>query len=62
MFDNGSKYVSRVINDGIPIDVQIFMCKLIEVLKDTIEHLDYLQVFTISTVDESENKIRIIHS
>lgn len=62
MFDNGSRYVSREINNEIPIDVQIFMWKLIEELKDTIEYVDYLQVFTISTVDESDNKIRIIHS
>ena len=62
MFDNGSRYVSRGINNEIPIDVQMFMWKLIEELKDTIEDVDYLQVFTISTVDESENKIRIIHS
>ena len=62
MFDNSSRYVSRGINNEIPIDVQIFMQKLIEELKDTIEDVDYLQVFTISTVDEIENKIRIIHS
>lgn len=62
MFDNSSRYVSRGINNEIPIDVQIFMWKLIEELKDTIEDVDYLQVFTISTVDASENKIRIIHS
>lgn len=62
MFDNSSRYVSRGINNEIPIDVQIFMWKLIEELKDTIEDVDYLQVFTISTVDEIENKIRIIHS
>lgn len=62
MFDNGNRYISRGVNDGIPIDVQIFMWQLIEELKDTIEDIDYLQVFTISTVDESENTIRIIHS
>ena len=62
MFDNGSRYVSRGINDEIPIDLQVFMWQLIEDLKDTIEDVDYLQVFTISTVDESENKVRIIHS
>lgn len=56
MFDNGNRYISRGINDEIPIDVQIFMWQLIEELKDTIEDIDYLQVFTISTVDESENK------
>ena len=62
MFDNGNRYISRGVNDGIPIDVQIFMWQLIEELKDTIEDIDYLQVFTISTVDEGENTIRIIHS
>ena len=62
MFDNANRYISRGINDEIPIDVQIFMWQLIEELKDTIEDIDYLQVFTISTVDESENTIRIIHS
>lgn len=62
MFDNGNRYISRGINDEIPIDVQIFMWQLIEELKDTIEDIDYLQVFTISIVDESENTIRIIHS
>lgn len=62
MFDNGNRYISRGVNDGIPIDVQIFMWQLIEELKDTIEDIDYLQVFTISTVNESENTIRIIHS
>ncbi|MCR1825078.1 DUF960 domain-containing protein [Terrisporobacter muris] len=62
MFDNGNRYISRGINDEIPIDVQIFMWQLIEELKDTIGDADCLQVFTISTVDESENTIRIIHS
>ena len=62
MFDNSSRYVSRGINNEIPIDVQMFMWKLIEGLKDTMDDVDYLQVFKISTVDESENKIRIIHS
>ena len=62
MFDNGNRYVSRGINDEIPIDLQIFMWQLIEELKDTTGDVDYLQVFTISTIDESENKVRIIHS
>ena len=62
MFDNGNRYISRGINDEIPIDVQIFMWQLIEELKDTIGDADCLQVFTISTVDESENTIRISHS
>ena len=62
MCDNGSRYVSRGINDEIPIDLQIFMWQLIEELKDTTGDVDYLQVFTISIVDESENKVRIIHS
>lgn len=38
------------------------MWQLIEALKYTTGDVDYLQVFTISTVDESENKVRIIHS
>lgn len=62
MCDNGSRYVSRGINDEIPIDLQILMWQLIQELKDTIGDVDYLQVFTISIVDESENKVRIIHS
>lgn len=60
MFDNGSRYVNRGINNEISIDMQIFMWQLMEGLKHTIEDVDYLQVFTISTVDE--NKIRIIQS
>lgn len=62
MFDNGSRYVTRGAENRIPLDVQIFMWRLIEELKDTIEDVDYLQVFNISVVDEVENKVRIIHS
>lgn len=62
MFDNGSRYITRGIANNVPLDLQIFMWQLIEDLKDTIEEVDYLQVFDISVIDEIENKVRVIHS
>lgn len=62
MFDNGSRYITRGVENKIPLDLQIFMWQLIEELKDTVEEVDYLQIFNIAVVDEIENKVRIIHS
>ena len=62
MFDNGSRYITKGIDDRIPLDVQIFMWQAIEELKGTGEDVDYLQVFNISVADEIDNTLRIIHS
>ena len=62
MFNNGSRYITRGIASNVPLDLQIFMWQLIDDLKDTVEEVDYLQVFDISVIDEIENKVRIIHS
>ena len=62
MFDNGSRYVTRGVGNRIPLDIQIFMWQLIEDLKDTVGEIDYLQVFDISIVNETEKTVRIIHS
>ena len=62
MFDNGSRYITRGVENKIPLDLQIFMWQLIEEIKDTVEELDYLQIFNIVVVDEIENKVIIIDS
>ena len=62
MFDNGSRYITRGVGNRIPLEIQIFIWQLIEDLKDTVGEVDYLQVFDISIVDETEKTVRIIHS
>lgn len=62
MFNEGSRYITKGIANNVPLELQIFMWQLIEDLKETVEEVDYLQVFDVSVIDEIENKVRIIHS
>lgn len=62
MFNEGSRYITKGIANNVPLELQFFMWKLIEDLKETVGEVDYLQVFDVSVIDEIENKVRIIHS
>ena len=52
MFDNGSRYITRGVENKIPLDLQIFMWQAIEELKNECEEVDYLQVFKIRRSNE----------
>lgn len=62
MFNGGNRYIIKGIANNVPLELQFFMWYLIEDLKETVEEVDYLQVFDVSVIDEIENKVRIIHS
>lgn len=62
MFNEESRYITKGIANNVPLELQFFMWQLIEDLKETVEEVDYLQVFDISVIDKIENKVRIIHS
>ena len=54
MFDKGKdRYLTRGVDEKIPLDLQIFMWKLIDKLP---EERDYLQVFNLSV----ENGLQVI--
>ena len=44
MFNN-QRYVTKGVQEGIPLELQAFCWKLIDELKETQTSLDYLQVF-----------------
>jgi len=62
LFDNGSRYITRGVENKIPLDLQIFMWQAIEELKNECEEVDYLQVFNISVASEIDHTLRIVHS
>lgn len=59
---NSPRYVTRGINETIPLSIQLFIWECIDKLVDEIT-LDYLQIFKLSS-DNIEDKIveKIIHT
>ena len=52
MFDKGKdRYLTRGVDEKIPLDLQIFMWKLIDKLP---EERDYLQVFNLTAQDDKQ--------
>ncbi|ETI90999.1 MAG: hypothetical protein Q607_CBUC00038G0015 [Clostridium butyricum DORA_1] len=47
MFKQENRYVSRQVNENVPIQLQILMWSMIDSLKDKKE-LDYLQIFRLN--------------
>lgn len=50
MFNN-QKYITKGINEQLPLELQIYLWNMIGELQDKIE-LDYLQVFRLSTINK----------
>ena len=57
MFKKENRYVSRQVNETVPIQLQILMWSMIDSLKEK-KKLDYLQIFRLKV---KENKVLIEH-
>lgn len=57
MFKHENRYVSRQVNEAVPMQLQILMWSMIDTLKKKKE-LDYLQIFRLRVND---NKVEIEH-
>lgn len=57
MFEKENRYVSRQVNEVIPIQLQILMWSMIDSLKEK-KKLDYLQIFRLKV---KGNKVVIEH-
>ena len=51
--DGQPRYISRGVSEHIPKEIQIFLWKMIDILKTTIKP-DYLQIFRLETIGSSE--------
>lgn len=49
MFDKSNRYMTKGIQNDIPVELQIFMWNCIDTLKDKGQELDYLQVFELTS-------------
>lgn len=47
MFDN-AKYITKDVQNSIPLELQLFMWNCINALKEKNQELDYLQVFKLT--------------
>ncbi|MGH4049995.1 MAG: DUF960 domain-containing protein [Clostridium sp.] len=54
MFDKNNRYITKRIQQEIPLELQLFMWDCIDTLKEQANNMDYLQVFEITNerVDE----------
>ncbi len=57
MFKQENRYVSRQVNETVPMQLQILIWSMIDSLKDK-KKLDYLQIFRLKV---KENKVIIEH-
>jgi hypothetical protein len=48
MFDKKNRYITKGVQDEIPIEQQLFMWSCIDALNDQGQELDYLQVFELT--------------
>lgn len=57
MFDN-SRYLTKGINEEVPLNLQILLWSMIDTL---LIEKDYLQVFKIKIINKNANLIEIVH-
>lgn len=57
MFKQENRYVSRQVNEAVPMQLQILLWGMIDLLKEKKE-LDYLQIFRLKVRD---NRVQIEH-
>lgn len=48
MFDNSTRYITKGIQQEIPIELQLLLWRFIDALKDQMMEVDYLQVFELT--------------
>lgn len=48
MFESNSRYITRGVQEEIPLEFQLFMWSCIDTLKEQGKELDYLQVFELT--------------
>ena len=58
MFDN-SRYLTKGINEEVPLNLQILLWSMID---STLIKKDYLQVFKIKIINKNANLIEITHT
>ena len=56
---NGKRYITRGINNTLPIDIQLILFQSIEVMRGKVEELDWLQVMTLDTI--KKDGIKVLH-
>ena len=49
MFDKSNRYMTKGIQNDIPVELQMFMWNCIDTLKEKGQELDYLQVFELTS-------------
>ena len=56
---NGKRYITRGINDTLPLDIQLNLFQSIELMRRKVEELDWLQVITLDTI--KRDGIKVLH-
>lgn len=56
---NGKRYITRGINDTLPLDIQLNLFQSIELMRRKVEELDWLQVITLDRI--KRDGIKVLH-
>lgn len=62
MFDRDKRYITKRVQEELPIEVILFLYNEIDELIDSNKEIDYLQVFNISVIDKNSGLLEITHS
>ena len=60
MFDKSNRYITKGIQEEIPVELQIFLWNRIEMLKKLVQELEYLQVFVLTSERADDILIQIV--
>ena len=56
---NGKRYITRGIDNKLPLDIQLILFQSIELMRGKVEELDWLQVMTLDTI--IKDGIKVLH-
>ncbi len=56
---NGKRYITRGINDTLPVDIQLILFQSIELMRSKVEELDWLQVMMLDTI--KKDGVKVLH-
>lgn len=56
---NGKRYITRGIDNTLPLDIQLILFQSIEVMRGKVEKLDWLQVMMLETIDK--DGVKVLH-
>ena len=56
---NGKRYITRGIDNTLPVDIQLILFQSIELMRRKVEELDRLQVMTLDTI--KKDGIKVLH-